>query len=398
MSQSSASSMATRCRGCHASAHGFEIMLQMDPMPLAGYFPASGEAALEAPLFPLTWVFCPRCTLLQVLEDIPDSILFSTYNYSSSSVAGLVQHFVDYAHFLSEEYGDRPIRLLEIGCNDGVLLRRLPKTWHLTGVDPSDVAANAARPDSSYAFYHSGFSSQFVASCQLQGRYDVITGSNCLAHIADLRDVFMGVHAALDDGGHFWLEVHDCESLLRTAQWDTIYHEHKVEWSEAAMIACIEPIGFTHRSTYRLPLHGGALRVCFEKSRSVIREVAKPARPDPRLRDLKAAYDNRYDSPAARRLRCAQSRGCSLAAFGASGRANVYLNQLSELRFCYIVDESPSRVWKYLPRIATPIVSLESFRAQPPDICLITAWNYKDHIMASNASYAGAWLTAFQDA
>ena len=118
------------CRGCHSGNDSLRVVLEMDPMPLAGQFCASREDALSASTYPLTWVRCAQCGLVQVLEDVHDKILFSTYNYSSSTVGGLVRHFEEYAEFLTNRFGrDQNPRLLEIGCNDGVLLNQLPDSW-----------------------------------------------------------------------------------------------------------------------------------------------------------------------------------------------------------------------------------------------------------------------------
>ena len=98
----------------------------MDPMPLAGQFCSDSREALGAHCLPLSWVLCHHCGLVQVVEDVDESILFRRYNYASSTVSGLVKHFENYASHLVAAYGTSPIRILEIGCNDGVLLRRFP--------------------------------------------------------------------------------------------------------------------------------------------------------------------------------------------------------------------------------------------------------------------------------
>lgn len=78
-----------------------------------------------------------------------------------------------------------------------------------------------------------------VLDNNLEDSIDVISGSNCLAHISDLKSVFKGIAAALKAGGHFWIEVHDLKSTLNSGQWDTIYHEHKVEWSLQSLQLCL---------------------------------------------------------------------------------------------------------------------------------------------------------------
>jgi SAM-dependent methyltransferase len=370
--------------------------MQMKPMPLAGVFCLSPDEAIQAPVYPLTWVRCVQCGLVQVQEDIPDQILFSRYNYASSTVAGLVRHFTSYAEELTGRYACHAApHFLEIGCNDGVLLNRLPPAWRRTGVDPSDVAARAASAGTGYELLNAPFSPSLVRQARIEGSVDVISGSNCLAHISNLFEVFSAAALALKPGGHFWIEVHDLQALLHGGQWDTIYHEHKVEWSESALRRCLALHGFELLQTSSLPLHGGLLRCLFRK----VGRGGAPSGEQPvaesGLAAMQEAYERRYDTPAARKLAALQSQGGRIAAYGAAGRANVYLNQMRDLRFAYIVDESPLRMGKFIPSVGTPIVSPVSLADSPADACLVTAWNYREEIVRKNPAHRGSWLTAF---
>ncbi|HLA84542.1 MAG TPA: methyltransferase domain-containing protein [Thermoguttaceae bacterium] len=389
-------SLITQCRGCHAPEGNLRTVLEMEPMPLAGMFCETGEEALEAPVFPLTWAHCSHCGLVQVRENISDAFLFSKYNYASSTVPGLVRHFDSYAAFLSDRYGrDAKVRFLEIGCNDGVLLNRLPRKWQRIGWDPSDVARRDAENNSNYQLYPLPFSEATAQASGLEASVDVVSGSNCLAHISDLRDVFQGVRHVLRPGGHLWIEVHDLQALLQGGQWDTIYHEHKVEWSEQALTRCLAPLGLVLRETFRTPMHGGALRICFQKTRVALKTSCGTVPPDPGLAELQRAYEQRYESATARKLLAAADAGKKIAAYGAAGRANVYLNQMSRLPFEYVVDEAPLRMNKFLPRIGTPIVPPSRLQEEPVEACLVTAWNYRDDIVRKNSDFRGKWLTAF---
>jgi SAM-dependent methyltransferase len=389
-------SLIKQCRGCHAAESELQTVLEMEPMPLAGMFCETQEEAFRAPVFPLTWAHCSRCGLVQVRENIADFFLFTKYNYASSTVPGLVRHFAAYAEFLADRYGrDAEVRFLEIGCNDGVLLDRLPRNWRLLGWDPSDVAQGDAAGNNSYELVPQPFSLATAQASGREGTMDVVSGSNCLAHISDLKDVFEGVWHVLRPQGHFWIEVHDLQALLRGGQWDTIYHEHKVEWSEQSLTNCLAPLGFVHKETFRTPMHGGALRVCFQKKGRPQKTPRTTIRVDAGLTDLRRAYERRYEAAAVRQLLAATNGAGRIGAYGAAGRANVYLNQMPDLHFEYVVDEAPLRMNKFLPRVGTPIVPTARLHETPVDACLVTAWNYRDDIVRKNPGYRGKWLTAF---
>ena len=387
-----------RCRGCHAGMDLLVPCFEMDPMPLAGQFCSTAEEAIEAERLPLSWMLCQSCGLVQVTQDVDEAILFRRYNYASSTVSGLVDHFKAYAGLLTRNYDQPHLRFLEIGCNDGVLLRRLPATWLRQGVDPSDVACRSHQASQGgYELVSDLFDVQLVESMRWQGQWDVISGSNCLAHISDLHQVFTAVRLALKEGGEFWVEVHDLEALLCGSQWDTIYHEHKAEWSLDSLTHCLGLLGFECVFHESIPMHGGALRCCFRKT-----SQPRLSRTEPDLQTLKAklkslaeAYRARYEHPVVRDLMKRRAAGQSLVAYGAAGRANVFLNQTPELAFDWIVDESTLRQGRYLPHIATPIVAKDRLNLDQPHHCLITAWNYARDIRLKNPGYRGQWWTAF---
>lgn len=378
----------SRCRGCWGPRETLSEIFAMDPMPLAGEFSLTKSEAESAPLFPLTWLRCSMCSLVQVAEDIDDGALFGAYNYASSSVPVLVAHFESYAEELKRLYGQN-VALLEIGCNDGVLLRRLPTDWTLVGVDPSDVTARAS-VGAAYDIVNKPFSAELAEALACDRLYDVVTGSNCLAHISDLRDVFSGVARVLKIGGDFILEVHNLETILSGNQWDTIYHEHKAEWSVGALQRCLTPLGFQFIRVDRLPLHGGLLRAVFRRA-SDTTDGRVPCDESFRFDGLREAYASRRESATYAQISAANSSGRSVSAYGAAGRANVWLNQHPELRFEYIIDDAPLRRGKWMPRVAVPIIGSDAILSRPTDLCVITAWTYAEPIKRKHPDYTGIW-------
>lgn len=386
--------IVSRCRGCNRLQNRWFTILEMDPMPLAGRFCDTVYEAVSSPRYPLTWVQCHWCELVQVLEDVPDSVLFSQYQYGSSTVPGLVRHFVEYAEFLANRFGPNPVHVVEVGANDGVLLTRLPVAWRRVGIDPSDVAREQKSGD--YELLNAPLTTELAAAYPSRGEVDLVTSSNAMAHFTDLHGAFEAAQVLLRTGGELILEVHDLDATLWGGQWDTIYHEHKVEWSERSLQACLREVGFQPTFTQRLPLHGGLLRCGFRKTDTPA-PISGPVRLEREPFELLVErYSRRRQSDVYATLSATFRGGQRVVAYGASGRANVWMNQMPELEFEYVLDDSPLRYGRWLPCIAVPIYRSATLDSDAPDACLVTAWNYSGEIIKKHPQFRGTWLQTFK--
>jgi SAM-dependent methyltransferase len=358
------------CRACRSDR--LDDVFSMDPMPLAGAFAATAEEARAMPKYPLAWLLCNDCGLVNVAPDIPDDLIYSTYSYAASTVPALVRHHTRLASVLIDRYREH-ISLLEIGGNDGVLLNQLPRDWQLLNVDPSDVARKSWNHEQ-YDLADDPFVE--FADSQIDESYDVVTSSNAFAHFSDIAGTLDEVARVLRPGGEFWVEVHDLNATVRSGQWDTIYHEHKVEWSIGSLVENVQSRGLGLREYHRLPLHGGLLRAVFTKGPST--EFEFTTQPD--FTNLRDTYrDRSIDLPE------------GSWAYGAAARATVYLNQV-DTGVEAVVDGSPLRQGKFIPGTGTPILAPSQF-GDPP-ATLITAWNHADDIKASHPDY-DRWVTAW---
>ena len=354
------------CRACGGT---LEQVFGMAPMPLAGGFAATRAEALAATRYPLSWHWCTRCGLVNVAPDIDDAILYKTYRYAASQVPALVRHHQDYAAFLAREHPGK-VRLLEIGSNDGVLLRELPPEWTTIGVDPSDIESPGIRR------LREPFTSDIAARL---GTFDVVTSSNAFAHFTGIEDAIVGIGRVLAPGGTAYIEVHDLDATLASGQWDTVYHEHKVEWSIDSLTVAFARHGLRLAGYERLPLHGGLIRASFRKGKPL--DIVPPARPD--FAPLQTAYNARR-APALPE---------GAVAYGAAGRATVYLNQL-DVPVRYVVDGSRARAGRYVPGVGLRIATPAEFEADNPPAALITAWNHAPDIRARHPQYE-RWVTAW---
>src|SRR3989338_2065678 len=96
---------------------------------------------------------------------------------------------------------------------------------------------------------------------QSHGKADVITAANVFAHILEPNSVVENIVRLLKDDGVFISESHYLLDLIRTLQYDTIYHEHLRYYSLQSIKFLLEKHGFTVFKVQRIPTHGGSIRV-----------------------------------------------------------------------------------------------------------------------------------------
>lgn len=362
----------TECRACGSSE--LELIYDFGLQPLAGNFPLQPDRAAPAKRYPLDLSQCRDCGLLQVTYLPPiQEIFHDDYRYSSSTVPDLVRHFEQYADYLASRLPARA-RVLEFGCNDGVLLGLLrDRGFDCVGVDASDNVAQLAR-DKGLDVRTGFLSTDLVDDERLAGQFDAVTCSNVFAHIDDIRGAAAAVRMLLKPGGFFFVEVHDGDVLAQEAQFDTIYHEHLTYFTAATIAGFARREQFRPEGVVRTPMHGGGLRFASRYEPDLQLE-AEPA-PDmidgegfaqtiERCRDQLDKLENEFGM---------------LHGYGAAGRSQMFVNMTDAAeRFAVIYDDSPFRQGRFI--VGTDIV-IRPFEGEGGGVCVILAWNYAATISA----------------
>jgi len=354
------------CRSCGSAA--LQVVADFGAQPLAGAYPLVPDSREPAKRYPLDLTQCTSCGLLQVTNLPPiEEVFHADYRYSSSTVPDLVRHFDGYADYLQSRLPAHG-RILEFGCNDGVLLERLrERGFDVVGVDASDNVAQIARGkglDVRTGFLTAGF----VGEQGLESAFDAVTCSNVFAHIDDIRGATAAVRRLLRPGGHFFVEVHDGDILAREAQFDTIYHEHLTYFTEATLRDFAAREGFAFVECPRTPMHGGALRFSCRLASDGQGEV--PSAPE--------LVDGNEFAEALDRCRADLSRlhdaHGALHGYGAAGRSQMFINMTGESgRFAVVYDDSPFRQDRFIVGTDVPI---RPYSGEQGNCCVILAWNY----------------------
>lgn len=385
------------CRACESQA--LEFLLDLGPQPLAGGFLAPDSDAIEKEkAHPLPIHVCRECGLVQTLHVIPPEILFTNYCFSSSTIAPLVEHFTNYAAWLKKKFA--PKLVVELGCNDGVLLAPLKKLDIQTcGVDVSENITRIAR-DKGLNVITGFFNEQSAKQIEMQfGKADIITGSNCFPHNDDPGAILGGARTLLQPSGHLCLEVMYAGDLLESCQWDSMYHEHLSYYCLQTLERLLNRFGFHAVHAERLPMHAGTLRVVaaidsHERPDASVFQVLEYER-DLRLTDVETWKT--FSKVVKRKINVVKNifdrlkTSSRIWGYGAAGRATMWVNACGMNYLEAIVDSSPLRAGRLMPGTHTPIVFPEALRAAPPDYIFVPAWNYLDQIRAKESWFKGTW-------
>jgi SAM-dependent methyltransferase len=374
-----------RCRACESA--NLRQIHDFGPQPLAGQYPTVPESVRPAKRYTLDLTECEDCGLWQVTNLPPiHEIFHSDYRYSSSTVPSLVQHFAEYADFLTARLPPGA-SVFEFGCNDGVLLTQMrTRGFRCIGIDASDNVAALAREKGLEV--HTGFlTPDFVLAKGLASVFDQVTCSNVFAHIDDIGVATRAVKMLLKPGGLFTVEVHDGEVLAGECQFDTVYHEHLTYFTEDSLKACTARQGFEFVECHRTPMHGGGLRFSARLGGGTPGETTggteSPSLDARRLgeaiarcrKDIERLYD--IHGP--------------IDGYGAAGRAQMFIN-ITGTAHCFrrVFDDSHFRQGRYIVGTDIPIVP---FRQNGGSCCAILAWNYAPAIAKRIEAYFSEIVT-----
>lgn len=351
----------------------------MGAMPLAGDF----NAGRNAKLHPLAIDYCIACDVLQVRELPPHEEIFNAhYCYASSTVPALVEHFKQHAQYIKQFLPPNGW-VLEIGSNDGVLLRALDEL-HIEniGLDASaNVVEMAVKQGCAAATCSFSKETASVALKYRAQQYDVVTCSNMFAHNPDPGDILEGVKKVLKKGGHLIIEVHDADELYSKLQWDCFYHEHCFYWSIYSLDALLTRHGFTVVAHDTTKMHGGCLRVAARYGPMTCQVVCGSPQ-----KDRWQGFGTAAEKSAVRLYEVigglsAISKERKINLLGAAGRATTLVNfsEIGSFISCAF-DGSSLRIGKEIPGTEIKIQNEEELENKDQFI-VFGAWHLESDLL-----------------
>ena len=359
----------TACGVCGGG--NLTLMLDMGAQPLA-------ERMGEDAAYPLALFRCADCSLVQLSHIVSQDELFPpAHPYASGNTAAIVAHCRELAGSLTASLGLGPGDLaVDIGANDGTLLRQFSEGLRRVGVEPTNQARKCA-PHGVIA-YQRFFTRELAEKIRAEhGPAKLVTACNVFAHVPDPHDFVEGVVTLLGADGVFVTENHDVASVTSGLQIDTVYHEHLRYYSVASLSRLLAMHGLEITSAVPVRADGGSLRVQARPEGRDLPERAGAAAG--RLRDLMAS-----------------GAGERIYGVGAATRAVPLIHYAKIAPYILAVCEvaGSEKTGTTMPGTAIPVIDEKALVADQPGYALLFPWQYADSLIPKlrAAGYLGRFI------
>jgi len=398
----------SRCRVCGNIA--LIPILDLGTHCQAGRFPAAHEANPSAG--PLTLVLCDSrngaCGTLQLGHDYNQADMFGDrYGYRSSVTETMQRHLQGKVAALLKRAAPKPGDIvLDIGCNDGTLLRSYDGLGlRRIGIDPSSGPFSGQLP-ADIELVVDFFSAGRVRPLLGEQKLKIVTSIAMFYDLPDPVGFMREVRALLADDGIWEMEQSYMPLMLSELTYDTVCHEHLTYYGlgQIAWMAARAGLRLLDASTN--DINGGSFRVQLtpesgprrpdiEAERAIAaflaaEQAAGLDRPEPYLAFARRIGHHRAVIRAF--FAEAGAAGKLVLGYGASTKGNVVIQScdITPAEMPAILERFPPKFGLVTPGSRIPIISEEEGRARRPDYLFVFPWHFRAEIIRREAAFLEA--------
>ena len=385
-----------RCRICFSKK--FISYLDLGKQPFSNSFLNYQDLKKEKK-FPLIIVLCKNCGLSQ-LSIIPNvKFIFSKYDYLSSSSKALSHHYKELVETLLKNYNILSTdTVLDIGCNDGILLKHYPKNFNnVIGIEPSDASKHIKQKRIKLInkFFNYRTSNEYLKKYE---KPKIITITNVLAQINNLNEFAKSLFNILNKESLIVIEFPYVLDMVNKGLFDLIYHEHLSYFALTPLKFLFGKFSIKIINFEKLDLgaSGPAIRLfltrndsSYQTSVKVIKQIKyEKVWGTQRVKQyelFKKIVDAKIDK-IKKIIYSKYNQGYKLGCFTASSKGNTLLNclDLEKKIIRFASENNKKKIGKYTPGTHVKIISDKDFLKEKIDYAILLSWNYKKFFLTKS--------------
>ena len=366
-------------------------ILSLGYLPPVNNFRKINSLDMEETFYPANLMYSPSSKLVQINTIVNKETVFpKEYPYTSSTTKILRKNFQELYNECKKivKISSKDL-VVDIGSNDGNLLSNFKSFHRVLGITPEKIGNIAIKKGiPTLIKYFDRFTSDLVL--KRFGKAKIITATNVFAHIADLHSVMKNVLKILDKNGVFITESHYLVSLLKTNQYDTIYHEHLRYYSLTSLNNLFKKYGLKIIHAKEIPTHGGSIRVYATRSNKykINKNVKKIFYSEKKFLTWKSFNNFRNRVIKSKIdlysiLKKLKSKKKIIYGISAPSRATTLINYVGldeSIVECILEIDGSHKIGNYIPGKKIPVFSEKKLYKDQPDYVIIFSWHIKNEL------------------
>ena len=398
--------MKKKCRILNSNLIKF---LDLGKQPLANGFINKAKKFKKEYFYNLSVGFSKKSSMVQIIEGPKKEKMFNNnYSFYSSTSKYMDFHFKEFSNeiknFIKKKKIIKPV-IVEIGSNDGIMLKRFRKYRHY-GIEPAANVADVSKKLNLNVI--TDFFNLKNANL-IRDKYekiDVYYSANVICHIENLNNVFEVVSKTLSKKGVFVFEDPYLGSIIEKVSYDQIYDEHIFLFSclsitKIANIHNLELFDIKPQIT-----HGGSMRyyLCkknqYKKTSALKKQVKteiknKLDKIETFRKFAKKVKKSKKD--LLRVLNKIKKEKKIIYAYGATAKSSTVFNycNINYKLISNYFDNTPIKQNKLSPGMHIPVDSFKKMKKYP-DYFFLSAWNHSSEIFNKEKKFkqnGGKWIT-----
>ena len=377
----------------------------------------------KAPRGPLRLGMGGSSGLLQLFDSVQSDLLYRQYWYRSGTNATMTRQLADIVDnvpcWVRLEDGDH---VLDIGCNDGTLLKHYPTAPKLVkiGIDP---ARNIAPFGREVCDLHANdyFTKETYLGLTGGTKAKVVTSIAMFYDLEDPHTFVDDIRACLDDRGVWILQLSYTPLMLKQNAFDNIVHEHIEYYSLTTIDRLIRQHDLMVLSVDFNDVNAGSIRVVVAHSRYdgrdttlfdrdigeyqynaiIAYEQSTGADRPEAIYAFKQRIEKRRDQTVDL-LTSLKKQGKTVYGYGASTKGNTLLQYygIDSSLITAIAERQLAKVGRLTVGSWIPIVSETEMRAAKPDYLFVLPWHFFNEFYRREGDFlkrGGKFITPLPD-
>lgn len=336
--------------------------------------------------------FDTKTKMVSISKRIPSPKMFnSKYPYRSSMSQTMRTSFKNLSVEIKNKF--KPNKLLEIGSNDGALIKNFDKK-KVIGIEPCKNLAKITKKMNYHTFDNYW---DFKLANKIKKRFktvDVIYSANTITHISNLDDVFRSICHILSEKGIVIIEDPSLLECLKKNSYDQFYNEHIYLFSAISVKNLLTKFDLEIFDIKNLKTHGGSLRYYIKRKKNKNIKINKNVKKQI-YKELKTGLGNfkTYKSFSNRVIKSKQKilkilnnikkRNKKVLGYGATAKAVTVLNycNINNDLIKNFTDTTPEKIDNYIPGKNIKILKYKKDILKNFDYVFLGAWNFKKEII-----------------